>query len=278
MRKIVLTSVLLTTYFLCFSQVDKHKVIGDWLRIKTETLEEKETKGKFGYSSEYLRISIKKNKMSFGMTPYDKGVEFDYDFDKDTIEMPFKNPFLHAPETYYFIENINDSILKLKTLFENSEIRYIFKNQKIFHPVLIDSLYQFNNDTIFLIRIPLSTPGYYDKTFVSKAFSNNNNFIPRPIYNNSGGSSFGYYMSWNLKYDEKIVKFKFSKPIKISFLIDYKGRVSNIQLLESFNDFYDKQIIKLVTKTNKDWIPNIISNPNNYVKMIFTFVIIDKNN
>jgi hypothetical protein len=81
-----------------------------------------------------------------------------------------------------------------------------------------------------------------------------------------------------LRFAEKLEKDKFSKPIKVSFIIDYKGNVSQVHLIESFNEYYDNQILKLVEKTNGKWIPVIIDSPNHSVRATFTFLIMEKSN
>ena len=65
-------------------------------------------------------------------------------------------------------------------------------------------------------------------------------------------------------------------PIKVSFIINNKGKVSDVQLIKGFKDYYDQQIINLIKKSNKKWIPTIIENPSDHVKMCYTFLLLDK--
>jgi hypothetical protein len=274
MKKILLTSILINACVLCFAGIKSKNIIGDWVKIKTITLDGKAAKGKLGFSNQYLRLSFTKEIMSFSNKPYDKGLYFKYDIDHDTIETPMRYAIYKLPETYYFIEKADSSDLVLKATFENKVIRYYFKNQKIFRPRLENNMYTIDNDTILIIREQVTK--YLNKKYLSNAYTTLKFLYPRPLFNKNGETIFGDYLAWNLNFNNELTKNKFSKPIKVSFLIDSKRNVSNIKLLERSQEFYDNQIIKLIARTNKGWIPSIINNPNNFVKMIFTIILIDK--
>ena len=280
MKKILLTSLLMTFSILSFAKVDRKKLLGDWVKIKTETLDGKEAKGKFGYSYQYLRFSFTKDKMSFAKTPYDDVLGMEYDIFRDTIQLSTHFAYYKLPETYYFIEKVDNNELILKANFENKDFRYFLKKQTGYQSKQTDSIYQFDNDTILIRSEPLllgnSTHIHISKTFSANALSQERYFYPRPLFEKDGECEFGNYLCWNLKYDGSLTKDEFSKPIKVSFLIDYKGRVSNIELLEGLQDYYNNQIITLISKTNKKWIPTIINKPHTYAKMIFTIILLDK--
>jgi hypothetical protein len=274
--KVYLIIVLITFTLPGNCQSLKSQLIGSWVKLKTETLDEKDTCGNYGLSNDYLRFSFTKKKISFARAPWDMGDEMNYIIDHDTIETPMHNLNYVFQETYYYIEKINDTDLILLTTFDGKTIRYILKNQSCFKPEQFNGLYQFDNDTIVIVRIPDS---HFQNHYFTKPYSfesaTERFFLPRPIYKNNT-RFFKEYICYNLRFKEPIEKDVYSKPIKVSFLIDNTGKVSEIKLLKGFIEYYDKQIIKLIKKTNKKWIPTIIEAPNIFVKMTYTFIIIDK--
>ena len=98
----------------------------------------------------------------------------------------------------------------------------------------------------------------------------------RPVFNSD--MFFHEYLGFKMKFDETMEKNVLSAPIKISFLIDYKGIVSNVNLISHYKDNYDKSIYNLVCNTNKKWRPTIISGPETKVKMIYTIILLDLTN
>jgi len=274
MKKFLFVLIFIAFAYHSNSQIDKSKLTGNWLKIKTETLDGRDTCGNFGTSNDYMRFSFTQNKLWFARTPYNLDESIDFKFDNDTIITSMHHANSALFETYYFIEKIDDNELVLKTTFKNSDIRYFFKNQNCFKPKITDSVYQFDSDTIVIVRSLLMGPHIYANTPVSNAQAKEIFFPARPIY--YGTEGFGYYIGQNLYFREKLKKNTFSKPIQVSFYIDFKGKVSNVQLLEGFQEYYDKQIIDLISNSNKKWIPNIIDNDNYKAKMTFTFFLYDK--
>jgi hypothetical protein len=256
------------------SQVDKNKLIGDWIKIKTLTLDGVKTNSKYGNSDDYLRFSFDKKYFEGAIIPYNKTLKVEYKIDHDTIELSFHAPYFTIPESYYYVEKLNDNELILTTKFENKDIKYFFINQKLFLPKLNDSLFIIDNDTIVIVKPNVKKEMYSAEYITNNAVKNKTSYYARPRYElNMGLNSFNKYLCDFLKFDDKLPSFELSTPIKVSFLINIKGEVSNVELLEGFNDYYDNQILRLIEKTNKDWDPTIIDNPNHYVKMIFTILI-----
>lgn len=275
MRKILIIVIFISIAISSNSQSLKSKLTGSWVKIKTETVEGKDTCGNYGLSHDYLRISFNKNKISFAKAPWDKGDVMTYTIDHDTVETAMHNLNYVFQETYYFVVKINDTNLILETTFNGKIIRYILKNQSCFKSKPIDGLYQFDNDTIIIVRSPASSfqNHYFNKPYSYESASERY-FLPRPIYNNT--YFLKEYICYNLRFKEPIVKDIFSKPIKVSFTINNKGKVSDIQLIKGFQDYYDKQIINLIKKTNKKWIPRIIETPSDLIKMSYTFLLLEK--
>jgi hypothetical protein len=275
MRKILIIVVFISVAISSNSQSLKSKLTGSWVKIKTETVEGKDTCGNYGLSRDYLRISFNKNKISFARAPWDKGDEMVYIIDHDTIETAMHNLNYVFQETYYLVVKINDTNLILETTFNGKNIRYILKNQGCFKSKPIDGLYQFDNDTILIVRSPDSfSPNHYFNKPYSYESASERYFLPRPIYNNT--YFFKEYICYKLRFKEPIVKDIFSMPIKVSFTINNHGKVSDVQLIKGFQDYYDQQIINLIKKTNKKWIPRIIENPSDHVKMSYTFLLLEK--
>jgi hypothetical protein len=260
------------------SQSLKSNLVGSWVKIKTTTLEGKDTCGNYGLSNDFLIISFTKKNIRFSRSPWDLGDQIAYRIYHDTIITPMHNISYVFQETYYYPEKIDSTDLILRTTFKDKIIRYYLKNQDSYKPHLIDGQFQFDNDTIVIERIPSTYPKnlIYTVPF-SNASASDKFFTLRPIFNDKM-YSFKEYINYNLRFAKKLEKDKFSKPIKVSFIIDYKGNVSQIHLIESFNEYYDKQILKLIEKTNRKWIPVIIDSPNHSVKATFTFLILEKSN
>lgn len=257
----------------CLSQSLKSNLVGNWVKIKTTTLEGKDTCGNFGLSDDFLKISFTKRNITFSRTPWDRGDQITYSIHQDTILTPMHKMSYVFQETYYYPEKIDSIDLILKTTFKGKSIIYYLKNQNSFRPHLIDSQFQFDNDTIIIVKTPSSILQYFTEPY-SNATASDRFFTLRPIFNSN--MFFKEYICYNLHFDKKLEKDKFSKPIKVSFVIDYKGKVSQVHLIESFNEYYDNQIIKLIEKTDRKWIPLIIDSPNYSVKATFTFLIIEK--
>lgn len=257
------------------SQSLNSNLVGSWVKIKTTTLDGKDTYGNYGPSDDFLKISFTKRNIRFSRSPWDLGDQIAYRIYHDTIITPMHNISYAFQESYYYPEKIDSTDLVLRTTFKGKIIRYYLKKQDSFKPHLIDGQFQFDNDTIVIVRIPGSNP---DNIIFTVPFSNatasDKFFTLRPIFNDK--LLFKEYINYNLHFAEKLEKDKYSKPIKVSFIIDYKGNVSQIHLIESFNQYYDKQILKLIEKTNKKWIPVIIDSPDHSVKATFTFLIIEK--
>jgi len=251
----------------------KNNLVGSWVKIKTTTLEGKDTCGNFGQSDDFLRISFSKRNITFSRTPWDRGDQIPYSIDHDTIITPMHKLNYAFQETYYYPEKIDSTDLILKTTYKGKSIIYYLKNQSSFRPHLIDNQFQFDNDTIIIVRAPAPIIQFSTKPY-SNATASDRFFTLRPIFNSD--MFFKEYICYNLYFNKKLEKDKYSKPIKVSFVIDYKGKVSQVHLIESFNEYYDKQIIKLIEKTDKKWIPLIIDSPDHSVKAIFTFLIIEK--
>jgi hypothetical protein len=275
MKKILIFHIFIFIAIAGISQSLKSKLIGSWVKIKTETLDGKDTCGSYGLADDYLRISFAKNKFYLARAPWDRGDEIYYKIDHDTIETAMHHLNYALQETYYFVEKINDTDLILSTTINGKIILYILKNQLCFKPIPIDGLYDIDNDTIIFVR---SHDPYFPLRYLNNSYSNERAsekyFISRPIYNNI--NLFKEYICHSLSFKEPIAIDKFSKPIKVSYIIDYKGKVSDIKLVESFIDYYDQQIINLIRRTNKKWIPTIIELPSDNVKMTFTFLLLNK--
>lgn len=277
MKKIFVLTVLFSLAVSCISQSLKQQLLGSWVKLKTETMEGKDTCGNYGFSGDYLRVTFFKSKMLFARTPWDKGDEINYNLRDSRIETAMHGLNYAFQETYYDIEKINSTDLILKTTFKGQYIRYYFKNQNCFTSLAVDGMYQFDNDTILIIRKPSPhTKGDYLRECYSFSSVADRFMAPRPIFKSA--MFFHEYLGFKMSFDETMEKNKFSPPVKVSFLVNYKGEVSDVQLLSHYRDNYDRSIINLVSKTNKKWLPTIISDPGTKVKMIFTVLLIDLTN
>ena len=274
MKKFFVLFIFLYIGVTCFSQTLKKQLLGSWVKLKTETMDGRDTCGNYGLSGDYLRITFSKSKMMFARTPWDKGDEIMYNMKDSTIVTAMNGLNYVFQETYYDIEKINSTDLILKTTFKGKDIRYYLKNQNCYSSTPINGLYQFDNDTILIIRKPNphSKGDYFRECYSFSSVADR--FMPaRPIFNSD--MFFHEYLGFKMNLDETMQKDKLSAPIQISFLIDYKGIVSDVQLLSHYKDSYDKSIYDLVCSTSKKWRPTIIGDPVTKVKMIYTILLID---
>lgn len=247
-----------------YAQLTKDKLLGEWVKTKTVIKNGNTTNAKFGKSDEYLRVSFSKEKVIMSQSPYDIGTGLGYKIVNDTIFTDFYNHYLKIPEAYYFVETITDNDLVLKTSFENNDIWYYFKNQKLYQPQIYNDTITFDNDTIVLYLRTLNIPPTY------KFYLSNNlvNTIERPRY--EGDHQLGGYLSWNMHIRKSLKKNILTKTITVSFIIDAEGTVSSIKIIKGVNEYYNEKFVKLISKTNKKWT-TMKNNSNTLTKMIFTF-------
>lgn len=266
--------VLIYQYQILFGQINKDELIGNWVKTRLETVNGEETSGKFGESSQFLRISINENEIYFSITPFDEGYSLKYKIGHDSIlvgfdTFNFADIDAYLPEKFYIVEKIGLDKLILRTSYKNQDIRYHFQRQLGTKAKLNDSVFLCENDTLVLIRyLSNGSVSYYTNCSATRDY-----FYAEPLF--KGPVEFGNYLSHGLKRFARINRNEFSKPIKVSFYIDYLGKVSDVELVEGFKEYYDKQLLKLITATDKNWIPNILENPRQHAKMIFTFVLLD---
>ncbi len=277
MKKFFILFVFLYIVVTCFSQPLKKQLSGSWVKLKTETMDGRDTCGNYGLSGDYLRITFSKSKMMFARTPWDKGDEIMYNMKDSTIVTAMNGLNYVFQETYYDIEKINSTDLILKTTFKGKYIRYFFRNQNCFTTTATNGIYQFDNDTILIIRMPSPhrKGDFYRECYSFSSVAER--FMPaRPIFKSD--MFFHEYLGFKMTFDETMEKNKLSAPIKVSFLVNYKGIVSDVQILSHYEDNYDESIYNLICSTNKKWIPNIISDSGTNVKMIFTILLLDRSN
>lgn len=267
--------ILILLSLVGFSQDLKTKLQGEWVCTGIFDSSGDTTSGKFGSSNEYLRFKFRKGYLSMNESPIDNTFEFpinyrmDYFefFDNSNSSLPqpglqfydkqqVPNIDFQIPESMYFVNFVNSNQIVLSTFGSNKEkIFYNFTRQEYFianQPneklvtdigyVIIKHLRQ-SKDAKGANRVA----GYY-------VTNNTENLYPAPLFKHYSGTTFGHYVSINFKFPNSYDLGLVSEEMIIEFDVNQEG-VSNINVIKGLSDYFDSSIVKIIKKTNNNWIP-----------------------
>ncbi len=87
-------------------------------------------------------------------------------------------------------------------------------------------------------------------------------------YPNGGEQGFIGYLFKNIKFGKPHENIDTEIKLDFEFVVEPKGKITNIRLLHSINENVDKQLIKAIKKSKK-WKPALVSGKP--VRSIYTF-------
>ena len=165
---------------------------------------------------------------------------------------------------------IRDGIFKI---YENGNLLYIkeYSNNKLNGNVF--SFY--NYGSIKCKRIYSN-----DSLISSKCFDEHDKEIPNiidivmPKFNNSGMNEFKKYVQTNLLYPQEAKSYGLSGRVLVEFKIDKKGYVKDIKIIESDNNIFNKEAIRVILTSSGMWIPGQRYGEPYEVKFVFPVIFI----
>ena len=255
----ILLLILLVLSGTTNSQKLKERIQGDWVCVRILDAKGQPTKGKFGGSSEYLRFSFFKSKLSVSESPFDKGILQDITFKNENSFDWLPNAIYELPERIYVVKELNDNYLNMVTKSENGDtITYKFLNQKNFSH---DFDKQVIDEGILLVKhLRLSKTNKNDINRIYEyQITNDSIFLPKsPTFENPGGGSFGQMFSYDIKLPKDFKLDKVSDEMILNFDVTENG-ASNFKITKGLSNEINTEVIRVMGKLHKNWKPIILN-------------------
>lgn len=244
-RKITFSVFFLIVTFIQ-AQVKK-EILGIWIKTKIENVGKELTPDVQQRNKKFFRYTFERNNQLFiSLSPNEKGNLIKYRIERDIINLGFNK---------FKIEKLNNEQLVLIE-FENNKItpnsvRISFlKEQSYLNQLALkeeDILIRGGDELFF------ETDKVYPK-FNNVKYANVNEFIQPFVENLSDNeNAFAY----------------------ATFLVDTKGKVSDVQIHHHINETYDKGLRKAIMKTSGMWTPPFLNGKKVSVVKEITFNYIE---
>lgn len=237
----------------CYAQKLKDKLQGNWVCTNILDQQGNKTIGKFGDSNEFLKFSFEKGELSIVEAPFDRGIKMPIKFGNDNIDL-FPSAVIELPERVYKIISVDSNNLVLSTKNKKGEqINYHFQNQ---NRLLRDpNLNVFDIGQILIKHLKVSKDSKGANRVSEYSISNNReNLYPSPVFDDFASATFGQYVSINFVFPESFPFEKASDELIVDFDVT-KGGATNIKVEKGINDEVNSEIIKILEKSSKKWIP-----------------------
>ena len=272
MNKFTLIFLLAVSVLSGYSNDLKKGLQGTWLCIEILDENGQPTNGKYGQSDEYLKFNFNKSKLSITEAPFDPSLlGFTIKYGSNYIDL-IPGSVYKIPEQVYYVKNVTEEKLILTTLNPSQDtIYYYFMNEKSF----IEDFDPQNDivDLGLIIIKHLKLENGNGTNRVSQyLIPNTREFLnPSPTFNDSRSASFGHYFSINFKFPDYFPVDSLTKKLIVDFDI-LKKDIENIKIIQGINLDFDQQVITIIEKTRKKWIPLEIDDIQTDCRVRFHFI------
>jgi hypothetical protein len=236
----------------------KERIQGNWVCVKILDSKGQPTKGKFGGSSEYLRFSFFKSKLSVSESPYEKGILQDITFKNENSFDWLPNAIYELPERIYVVKELNDNYMSLVTKGEKGDsITYKFLNQKNFSHNYDKQVIDEGILLVKHLRLSKTNKNDINRTYEYQITNDSIFLAESPTFENRDGS-FGQMFSYEIKLPKDFKLDKVSDEMILDFDVDEKG-ASNFNITKGLNNEINTEVIRVMEKLYKNWKPIILN-------------------
>lgn len=272
-------TILIGIFFYCASvsgQSLKESLSGSWICNRIIDSANVETKGKFGDSGDFLKLTFEKKALAFTQAPFDAGLRIKYSVKNadSTINLALGD-FQPFTETKYRIRHLSEKYLILQTRNnKNNSIYYVFRNQSDFTKSITDTT-ETDCGTILVKHLRLKGEGRGTNRVAEYIIHTNNTlYYPTPIFDDKATAEFGHSFSINFSFPEDYPIDSLSNELEVQFDVSSEG-AENFIITKSSSIEFDKRTLQELEKSKKNWKPVIVNGEpvKSIIKLHFYFYL-----
>ena len=260
--KLKLILFLIVFSYLSTAQKINKKLLGTWLCYQVTDSIGNKSKGKYGFSGDYIRFDFKPEKYAVYYSPYDS---YSYYLDyllskKDSSIDLFPLAVYKMEEQLMKIQQLDENNLVFKSQNRENKLRlYYFKKQNYQINNLNKKLF-FDFDTItirhlWLIKKRNSTlkidnlKASHESAYI--IHSKDSFLFPIPQFI-SESTTFDHYVSRKFNFPENITPPFLSEEVIIEFSVTKNG-TEDIKIIKGIGEEIDNQIINIMNLCKSKW-------------------------